>query len=228
MAVAALRFMPQMPIHFIARGDYAACFGDLNYIPWYYGPDELADAASWTANRTWTTGKWDWPDGYVPTGISYLRSEVTMAWITDGASNTYMVGEKCMNPDCYLTGMGVGDNEGVFTGQVDDNYRISYYPPQQDTPGIDNEFLFGSAHAGVFQYELLRRFGSLDQLHDRHPDTPVSRQPWGRHADRCQEPLRLGRVRHCSQGRSVFRSFNPEPTATAISRDSSPSPLAPG
>jgi prepilin-type N-terminal cleavage/methylation domain-containing protein/prepilin-type processing-associated H-X9-DG protein len=139
------------PLLYTVKGDYAACFGDLNYTPWYYGPTSLTEAAQWTTKGEgeWLT-KWGWPPGYRATGISYLRSEVKMSWITDGASNTYMVGEKCMNADCYFDGMGIGDNEGVFTGQVDDNYRETYHPPQQDTPGISNEYIFGSAHANSF------------------------------------------------------------------------------
>jgi prepilin-type N-terminal cleavage/methylation domain-containing protein/prepilin-type processing-associated H-X9-DG protein len=141
-------------IHQIAKGDYAACFGDYSRVPWYYGPSSLTEAATWTATGGWESARWEWPAKFRPTGISYLRSEVTIAWISDGTSNTYMVGEKCTNPDCYTTGMAVGDNEGIFTGQVDDNYRISYYPPQQDTPGTDSEFIFGSAHAGSFNISL--------------------------------------------------------------------------
>jgi prepilin-type N-terminal cleavage/methylation domain-containing protein/prepilin-type processing-associated H-X9-DG protein len=145
-----VEFYCNAPVGLIAKGDYAACFGDLSYIPWYYGPSSLSDAAQWTAGHGWTTGKWNWPNGYKPTGISYLRSEVKMASVTDGASNTYMVGEKSVNADCYTDGMSVGDNEGVFTGQVDDNYRETYHPPQQDTPGVGNENVFGSAHAESF------------------------------------------------------------------------------
>jgi prepilin-type N-terminal cleavage/methylation domain-containing protein/prepilin-type processing-associated H-X9-DG protein len=147
---SGVAFFATDALRYISKGDYAACFGDLSYIPWYYGPSSLSDAASWTASNTWTKGKWNWPDDYKPTGISYLRSEVKMAWIGDGTSNTYMVAEKCVNPDCYTDGMGIGDNEGVFTGQVDDNYRETYHPPQQDTPGNNNENVFGSAHAEAF------------------------------------------------------------------------------
>jgi prepilin-type N-terminal cleavage/methylation domain-containing protein/prepilin-type processing-associated H-X9-DG protein len=152
----SVSFNATAPIATIAKGDYAACFGDLDHIPWYYGPSSLTQAAQWTAKGevAWITTSInslpDWPDHYKPTGISYLRSEVKMAWIGDGTSNTYMLAEKCMNPDCYLDGMGIGDNEGVFTGQVDDNYRETYHPPQPDTPGISNERVFGSAHQGSF------------------------------------------------------------------------------
>ena len=86
----------------VARADYAACAGD-QYYGWTYlsGPATLADAALYTKN--FPNGDPTWPNlGKDPdkaTGISYLRSEVAMAWVTDGTSNTYMVGEKYLNAD---------------------------------------------------------------------------------------------------------------------------------
>ena len=45
------------------------------------------------------------------TGISYLRSRVKMIDITDGTSNTYLLGEKYLTPDNYLNGVDPADNE---------------------------------------------------------------------------------------------------------------------
>jgi prepilin-type N-terminal cleavage/methylation domain-containing protein/prepilin-type processing-associated H-X9-DG protein len=146
-------FFASDPVHVTVKIDYAACFGDLNYIPWFYGPTNLSDAAQWTKDNSWT-GRWDWPAGYKPTGISYARSEIKMADIEDGTSNTYMVGEKYCNPDHYADGAGVGDNEGAFTGQVDDNYREAYDFPLQDTPGYDNANILGSAHTSSFNMAM--------------------------------------------------------------------------
>ncbi len=102
-------------------------------------------------------------------GISYRGSEVTMAMITDGASNTYMVGEKYLCPDLYTIGGDGGDDWSMYAGQQDDNVRsVGYYadssdtnttfasfPPLQDQPGyvaVDPGAApgtcFGSAHAG--------------------------------------------------------------------------------
>ncbi|MBU4400416.1 MAG: DUF1559 domain-containing protein, partial [Planctomycetes bacterium] len=47
----------------------------------------------------------------VATGIIYCGSLIKMADVTDGSSNTYLLGEKNVNPDFYATGMDPGDNE---------------------------------------------------------------------------------------------------------------------
>ena len=41
----------------------------------------------------------------VATGIVYTGSLVKMSDITDGTSNTYLLGEKYLDPDNYSTGM---------------------------------------------------------------------------------------------------------------------------
>jgi prepilin-type N-terminal cleavage/methylation domain-containing protein len=94
------------------------------------------------------------------TGISHLKSEVTVARITDGASNTYLLGEKGVNPDDYLDGLDWGDDWTMYTGHQDDiartvgwadsTYPSGYYPlpPAQDQPGDGTTRIrFGSAHA---------------------------------------------------------------------------------
>lgn len=135
----------------VARGDYAACAGD-QYQPWddYGGPGDLSSAATMTHNNTWPA------PSAVATGISYMRSEITVAAITDGTSSTYMLGEKFVPPDEYLTGNDGGDNEALDTGCNNDNHRSTYYDPKagpthtpmQDTKGYVSYYRFGSAHGG--------------------------------------------------------------------------------
>jgi prepilin-type N-terminal cleavage/methylation domain-containing protein/prepilin-type processing-associated H-X9-DG protein len=97
-------------------------------------------------------------------GICVTHSTVKMADIADGASNTFLLGEKCINPDQYLTGQDGGDDWSIFSGGQDDILRScsvpsdgAYYPqpPSQDTPGDGLCVLrFGSAHSGSLNMSL--------------------------------------------------------------------------
>jgi prepilin-type processing-associated H-X9-DG protein len=137
-----------------ARADYAACAGDQSSNQWGPGPGTFAEANQLTATNGWPADV-----ARLSTGISYLRSEVTIAMITDGTSNTYMLGEKYINPDHYLDGLDGGDNETMYCGYNSDMFRTTWYDgknaataytPMQDTPGwsaSDIGNIFGSAHA---------------------------------------------------------------------------------
>jgi prepilin-type N-terminal cleavage/methylation domain-containing protein/prepilin-type processing-associated H-X9-DG protein len=84
------------------------------------------------------------------TGISFEGSEVAIQHIADGTSKTYLIGEKALNPVNYETGTDGGDNETWCSGYNNDNYRTTYYPPQQDRLGLDGRLIFGSVHGSVF------------------------------------------------------------------------------
>jgi prepilin-type N-terminal cleavage/methylation domain-containing protein/prepilin-type processing-associated H-X9-DG protein len=99
-------------------------------------------------------------------GVSYVHSEIAMAMITDGTSNTYLVGEKYVNPDTYLTGTDGGDDWNMYLGHQDDQFRAVGYgefgtpsyvplPPKEDRPGDGTGCAnFGSAHAGALNMSL--------------------------------------------------------------------------
>ena len=72
-----------------------------------------------------------------------------MASITDGSSNTYMLGEKYLDQDYYMNGWDYSDNETLYSGFNNDIYRDTNPadPLMQDTPGSQNSRRFGSAHA---------------------------------------------------------------------------------
>ena len=89
-------------------------------------------------------------------GISYERSEVEFAHIVDGTSNTYMVGERYINPDTYLSGGSPDDDWAMYTGQQDDQSRSVYfdpandkasYVPWQDRKGVTSRYRFGGPHS---------------------------------------------------------------------------------
>ena len=140
------------PVSPVARGDYAACRGDQVQSYTTTGPANLATAASWTKNNSW-------PDTGTFSGVCFLRSEVAIASITDGTSNTYLMGEKYLQPENYGTGLDASDNESMYNAENNDTHRTTYYDgssvpshtPMQDRSGYPSYVRFGSAHdAGCY------------------------------------------------------------------------------
>ena len=136
-----------MRIPTAGRSDYAINCGDQSRNEIFGGPDNLSqgDDPSWSG----------WHDTSSHTGIAYERSLVSMADIKDGASNTYLIGEKYINADCYLTGDDSSDNENLYVGYDNDMYRNTYPGhdgPRQDRPGWSSSWIFGGPHAGGCQF----------------------------------------------------------------------------
>jgi len=125
----------------VARSDYAANGGDLSS-SFDDGPDSLEDGRN---------GNYDWPTNKIYNGICYLRSEVSLADVVDGTSNTYLVGEKYINQSCYLTGEDAGDDESMYSGYSVDNCRFGVNTPMADEAGSSRLQRFGSAHTGGCQ-----------------------------------------------------------------------------
>jgi prepilin-type N-terminal cleavage/methylation domain-containing protein len=130
------------------RSDYAICSGDQIYGQQNTGPTTLQQAATMTKNNSWPAATY-----FPTTGVSYYRSEIRMRDIRDGASNTYLLGEKYLTPDNYNNGVDGGDNESVYGGCNVDNCRVTYCVPRsyaatpmQDAPGLSDYQRFGSAH----------------------------------------------------------------------------------
>ena len=121
----------------VARSDYAANAGDQNNDQFQGGPGSYSVGMS----------GYSWDNTSTLTGISFERSMVRMGAITDGASNTYLAGEKYLDPDFYATGTDGADNESATVGYDNDNYRCGAAPPRQDTPGTSDDMDFGSVHA---------------------------------------------------------------------------------
>ena len=87
-----------------------------------------------------------------PTGIVYPLSMVQAAHVTDGLSNTYLVGEKYVWPERYTTGNDLGDNECMYIGDNEDITRWggTSYKPRRDQRGGAYRLIFGSAHHAGF------------------------------------------------------------------------------
>ena len=79
-------------------------------------------------------------------GISCQQSRVKIIDITDGTTNTYLVGEKNVMPDYYYNGLDGGDNNSALGGDDCDLNRWTRWPPMVDWPGQPNSLTFGSAH----------------------------------------------------------------------------------
>ena len=87
-------------------------------------------------------------------GVIYQRSTLATARIRDGASQTYLVGEKNIMPDHYQNGIDYGDNNySMYTGIDKDTIRVanSTYALRPDQPGLHAPWSFGGPHPGTWQ-----------------------------------------------------------------------------
>lgn len=123
----------------VARSDYAINGGDA-WLWGFEGPATLAEGDD---------RAYGWADMSSATGVSHLRSEVAMARLDDGASSTYLIGEKYINPLYYFNGVDPGDNESMYNGFCADLHRYTRadFPFHADRAGVTNPLSFGSAHA---------------------------------------------------------------------------------
>ncbi len=123
-----------------ARTDYAANSGSLtnsgDIDEAGAGPQTILQGATYAFDQT------DFD------GVIFTASQISLANITAGTSHTYLIGEKYLNPDDYLTGNDPGDNESMYVGMDNDIVRTGAdWPPMKDKPGFQNTFKWGSAHS---------------------------------------------------------------------------------
>jgi prepilin-type N-terminal cleavage/methylation domain-containing protein/prepilin-type processing-associated H-X9-DG protein len=141
------------PVGVTGHADYAVCAGGDR---WEGNcalgdPQDLASALTFN----WSNFETQVEKVQKRNGISYLRSQVPIAWIRDGMSNVYMLGEKHLNADAYIQDRGVDgtDNESMYNANHDTtcttyyNGSLADHTPVQDIPGVTRSWSFGSAHA---------------------------------------------------------------------------------
>ncbi|TWT94798.1 hypothetical protein Pla108_36480 [Botrimarina colliarenosi] len=186
-----------VPYKRLTKVDYAANSGDALYsaAEHFIGEPNMWVPSSYEALET-ETPRWtptNDPDSvYYQTGVSYYRSEVRPAQITDGLSKTYLIGEKFLSPGLYedvnvTNGPSMmGDNQTAWAGYEWDNHRVAWnpaasfsqgeYQPQADTDEAfaANIFAFGSAHPAALQMAMCD--GSVTEVaYDITPETHRAR-----------------------------------------------------
>jgi len=83
-------------------------------------------------------------------GMIHRMSRVQAAGVFDGLSNVYLLGEKYVATNTYLTGSDPGDDGPMMAGSSNGTIRSGFEPPTHDTPGVTHATAFGSAHAVVW------------------------------------------------------------------------------
>jgi prepilin-type N-terminal cleavage/methylation domain-containing protein/prepilin-type processing-associated H-X9-DG protein len=83
-------------------------------------------------------------------GVCFFTSTVKVRDISDGTAHTYLIGEKYLSPDVYLTGTNWADDSPMFSGYDWDFHKWGAAVPQRDRRGLENNNIFGSAHGSAF------------------------------------------------------------------------------
>ena len=132
------------PVSSTAHSDYAGSTGSTFLGFWLTAPQNGGDPSFADAPG------FVWPVNFASDGVIYTLSTTRMAEITDGASNTYLIGEKYLNPDHYYDGLEASDNQPCYCGFDWDYDRWTVSAPRRDQPGNTDNYDFGSAHAAGF------------------------------------------------------------------------------
>jgi prepilin-type N-terminal cleavage/methylation domain-containing protein/prepilin-type processing-associated H-X9-DG protein len=142
-----------------AKIDYAANAGDVQqYLFGVSGPFNLAAEDKGVTN-------WNIAAIVNNTGICFARSEIRIAEITDGTSNTLMVAEKFLRSNGYDLGAVAGEDQNAYAGYQSDQFRstepsasLDHHNPSQDFAAVSTDQdevertdrWFGSAHPAGF------------------------------------------------------------------------------
>jgi hypothetical protein len=130
----------------VVRGDYAANMG--SGVPpndyrggGSFGPATFADIFS--------DADWRLQFGPPTDGLIFRRSRIRLKEITDGLSQTYLLGEKYVDPSLLAAGTSDDDDQCLYSGHDRDVLRTACTPPYRDRPGFDPKHVHGSSPAPV-------------------------------------------------------------------------------
>jgi prepilin-type processing-associated H-X9-DG protein len=118
-------------------------------------------------------GNFAWPLNTAWTGVGFQRSAIGSGAVKDGTTHTYLIGEKYVNLRHYDDGVDPGDNDTLYSGFGNDNYRSTEVTPLNDQRDQYGNCRFGGPHTGVIQFAFCD--GSvhaisvgIDQVTHRH------------------------------------------------------------
>lgn len=126
------------PVQQTYKTDYAICEGDF-ITDTREGPKTLAEGDS-------PSYRWRRLEA---TGISFQRSQIRPADVTDGLSVTYALGEKHVDRSAYGTIEDLGYDQSLLAGVDLDLNRWVINGPRRDSEGGSSRE-FGSAHPAVW------------------------------------------------------------------------------
>jgi prepilin-type N-terminal cleavage/methylation domain-containing protein len=131
------------------RGDYGACqSGQVDPADGFDEPLTLLEGR--------TTFDWDLAlrkkrkDRFPFDGVVIYHLAIELRRISDGLSNTYMLGEKFLELDHYEDGVPSYDDQSYYLGFDRDTNLSAWYAPLRDAKLGDLPFRFGSAHTTMF------------------------------------------------------------------------------
>lgn len=139
----------------VARGDYAINAGTSHLFA-FAGPATLSEGDM----GTYWNGR---SHAAEFSGISHLRIGQSLRTVVDGASKTYLVGEKYLETQFYETGESAGDNESLFAGFCSDLHRYAgMIERQRPIAGSRSPFVvpLHDATTGTDEIPGSARFGS--------------------------------------------------------------------
>jgi prepilin-type N-terminal cleavage/methylation domain-containing protein/prepilin-type processing-associated H-X9-DG protein len=134
------------PITMAAHTDYAANSGTDNGRMWS-SPGNNGDPSFFDAPDFKLSA--DGVAASAADGVIFTLSILPLAQITDGTTNTYLIGEKYLNAANYDNGVEGTDNNPVYSGFDWDWQRWSGNGVVRDRRGLSDWRSFGSAHPGT-------------------------------------------------------------------------------